>query len=177
MTDSERDFALAQLDKGRDALLDAIAGLSEAQLHFHPQPESWSIADCVEHLAVTEDTLFALIAKGAENPAGVPLDPAKDGRMAAAVVDRSRRVSAPSGVRPSGRFASVADAAARFRDGRERAIAWTRACPDDLRRLFMLHPLFGEIDCYRCLLLLALHPARHAAQIAEIKQHPEFPAA
>jgi len=176
MTDSERDFAIEQLLKGRATFLDSIAGLSEAQLRFQPQPESWSIADCVEHLAVAEDTLFAVIAKGAENPNGIPLDPAKDGRMAAAVVDRSRRVSAPPGVRPSGRFASVAEAAAKFRDGRDRVIAWARDCPLDLRQRFTIHPLFGEIDCYRCLLLLALHPARHAAQIEEIKQHPDFPA-
>jgi hypothetical protein len=32
----------------------------------------------------------------------------------------------------------------------------------------------GEIDCYRCLLLLALHPARHAAQIEEIKLDQGF---
>jgi hypothetical protein len=177
MTDSEKAFATAQLLKGRDALLQAIAGLSEPQLHFKPQPESWSIADCVEHLAVTEDTLFALVANGAENPSGVSLDPAKDGRLAAAVVDRSRKVSAPPAARPSGRFRSVTEAAARFRASRERAIAWTGGCRDDLRHRFTMHPLFGEIDCYRCLLLLALHPARHAAQIDEIKQHPEFPTA
>jgi len=33
----------------------------------------------------------------------------------------------------------------------------------------------SEIDCYRCLPLLALHPARHAAQIEEIKLDPGSP--
>ena len=175
MTDSEREFATKQLLEGRDAVVRAIDGLADAQLHFKPQPDSWSIADCVEHLAVTEDLMFALVSKGAPNPAGVPLDPVKDGRFSTAVVDRSRKVTAPTGVQPRGHFASTAEAVQHFRDSRERALAYTRDCTHDLRRLFTPHPLLGEIDCYKCLLLLALHPARHAAQIEEIRQHPQFP--
>ena len=177
MTDSEREFATKQLLEGRDAVVRAIDGLADAQLHFKPQPDSWSIADCVEHLAVTEDLLFALVAKGAPNPDGVSLDPVKDGRFSDAVVDRSRKVAAPPGVRPHAHFASPAEAVKHFCDSRDRALAYTRDCAEDLRRLFTPHPLLGEIDCYRCLLLLALHPARHAAQIEEIKQHPQFPKA
>lgn len=47
---------------------------------------------------------------------------------------------------------------------------FARECTQDLRALYCLHPVLGEIDCHRCLILLALHPARHAAQIDEIKQ-------
>jgi hypothetical protein len=175
MTDSEREFATKQLLEGRDAVLRAIAGLAEDQLHFKPRAEDWSIADCVEHLAVTEDLMFALLANGTANPNGVPLDPAKDGRMVAAIVDRSRKVAAPPRVQPHGHFASTAEAAAHFRETRERVLAYASGCTENLRRLFTPHPLLGEIDCYKCLLLLALHPARHAAQIEEIKQHPQFP--
>ena len=177
MTDSEREFATGQLLEGRDSLFRATTGLTDAQLHFKPQADGWSIADCIEHLAAAEDLLFDLIAKGAPNPDGVPLDPAKDGRMVAAIVDRSRKFSAPADLRPHAHFASPTAAIQHFRDGRERALAYTRSCTEDLRRLFTPHPLLGEIDCYRCLLLLALHPARHAAQIEEIKQHPQFPKA
>jgi len=177
VTDSEREFATKQLLEGRDAVVRAIDSLADAQLHFKPQPDSWSIADCVEHLAVTEDLLFALVANGAPNPDGVSLDPVKDGRMAAAIVDRSRKFSAPPGVRPHAHFVSPAEALKHFCASRGRALAYARDCTHDLRRLFTLHPLLGEIDCYRCLLLLALHPARHAAQMEEIKQHPQFPKA
>jgi hypothetical protein len=43
------------------------------------------------------------------------------------------------------------------------ASGWT----EDLRRLFTPHPVLDEIDCYNSLLLPALHPERHAAQIEE----------
>ena len=177
MTDSERAFAIQQMIEGRDALLRAITGVSEKQAQFRPRPDGWSIADCVEHIAITEAGLFALVEKGAANPQGVALNPEKDGRFARAVVDRSRKVAAPEGVRPGGRFRSVDEARQSFLASRERAIAYARECAQDLRSLFTTHPLLGEIDCYRCLLLLALHPARHAAQIEEIKLDPAFPKA
>jgi hypothetical protein len=168
MTDSEREFAIKHLIEGRDALLAAIAGLSESQMRLKPQPERWSIAECVEHVAVTEELLFGMVTRGTVNPNGKPLDPEKDARLAVALLNRERRFSAPETVRATGRFATVDESIAHFLKSRERVIAYARECAEDLRHRFTLHPLLGEIDCYRCLLLLALHPARHAAQINEI---------
>ena len=175
MTDVERDLAIEHLIDGRDALLAAIADLSEAQVLFKPDAERWSIAECTEHVAITGDALLALLKRGLANPQGVALEPEKYGRLAEALVNRSRRFPAPESIRPTGRFASIADARAHFLEGHEQAMAYTLQCQLDLRRHFTVHPLLGEIDCFRCLLLLALHPARHAAQIGEIKLDPGFP--
>jgi hypothetical protein len=176
MTDSEREFLLDRLEEGCDAFLHAIEDLSEAQLRFKPEQDRWSIAECIEHIAAAEDRMLELVAKGVPNPQGVSLDPEKDMRLAAAaVVDRRRKFSAP--VEPAVHLRSTEDARAQFRGARERSIAWTRACTSDLRRLFTIHPVAGEIDCYRCALMLALHPARHAAQIEELKRDPVFPKA
>jgi hypothetical protein len=175
MTDAERELAIEHLIDGRDALLTAIADISDAQAHFKPDAGHWSIAECAEHVAITGDALLALLTKGVANPQGVALDPAKYGRLAAALVDRSRKFPAPESIRPTGRFASIADARSYFLDSHERAMSYTLQCQLDLRQHFTVHPLLGEIDCFRCLLLLALHPARHAAQIGEIKLDPRFP--
>ena len=175
MTDAERELAIGHLIDGRDALLTAIADLSDAQAHFKPDAERWSIAECAEHVAISGDALLALLQKGVANPQGVGLDPAKYGRLATALVDRSRKFPAPDSIRPTGRFGSIAAARAHFLEGHERVMTYTRHCQLDLRRHFTLHPLLGEIDCFRCLLLLALHPARHAAQISEIKLDSRFP--
>lgn len=177
MTESEREFLLKHLHEGRDSLLQSIAGLSDAQLNFKPPSGRWSIADCIEHIVLTEDSMFGRATTGTPNQNGVSLDPEKYERFVAAVVGRSRKVVAPEGFHPGGHCGSAAEACKKFLDGRERAIVFARQCPDDLRHLFALHPLLGEIDCYRFLLLLALHPARHAAQIEEIKQDPAFPQA
>ena len=175
MTAAEREFVLKHLYEGRDSFLRAIAGLSEAQLNFKSQPDRWSIADCMEHIAMAEDAMFAGVTTGAPNPNGVSLAPEKYDRLVAAVVNRGHRLVAPEVMHPASHFGSAAEASHHFQESRERAITFARECPDDLRHLFMVHPLLGEIDCYRCLLLLALHPARHAAQIEEIKQDAAFP--
>jgi hypothetical protein len=175
MTDTERELAIQHLIEGRDALLAALADVSEAQARFKPDPERWSIAECAEHVAITGDALLAMLMRGVMNPQGIALDPEKYGRLAEALVNRSRRFPAPESIRPTGRFASLADARTHFLDSHERAMAYTLQCQLDLRQHFTVHPLLGEIDCFRCLLLLALHPARHAAQISEIKRDPRFP--
>jgi hypothetical protein len=177
MTAAEREFLLKNLAEGCDVFLRSFSGLSEAQLHFKPQPDRWSIADCIEHIVVAEDTMYAKATQGAPNPNGDSLDPEKDERFTAAVVARRRRVEAPEPMRPANRFASADAARNQFLEQRERAIAYVRECSEDVRHLFATHPLLGEIDCYRFLLLLALHPARHAAQIEEIKSDPAFPKA
>jgi hypothetical protein len=164
MTHSEREFAIKHLIESRDALLAAIAGLSEAQIRFKPRPDRWSIAECVEHVAVTEDHLFRLVLKGIPNASGTPLEPEKDARLAVAVVSRARRFSAPENVLPIGRFASIDDGIAHFLSSRDRTLAYVRECNEDLRHRFTPHPLLGE----------TLHPARHAAQIDEIKSDPSF---
>jgi hypothetical protein len=175
MNDAEREFASLQMTAGRDALFQALRGVSAVQSNFKPASDRWSIAECVEHVALTEEVLLKMLVSGAAHPIGVSLTPDKDGRMAAAVVDRSRRFQAPDVIRPSGRFASLSAAWEQFEKSRRVSVAYARECPNDLRGLFTMHPLLGQIDCYRCLLLLALHPARHAAQIEEIKQHPGYP--
>ena len=177
MTATERDFLLKNLEESRDVFLRSFDGLSEAQLHFKPQPDRWSIADCIEHIVLSEVTMYAKATQGAPNPNGDSLDPEKYERFTTAVVARRRRVEAPEPMRPANQFASVDVARSHFLAQRERAIAYARECSEDLRHLFAQHPLLGEIDCYRFLLLLALHPARHAMQIEEIKSDPAFPKA
>lgn len=174
MTSTDRDFLLKNLEEGRDAFLRSFAGLSEAQLHFKSQPDRWSIAECIEHIAIAEDAIYARATHGAANPNGVPLDSEKETRFAAAVVARRKRVIAPEPMRPAERFTSIEEARDHFLEGRRRTIAYVRECAEDVRHLFAMHPLLGEIDCYQFLLLLALHPARHAAQIEEIKSDPAF---
>ena len=65
----ERDRAMSHLHATRKAFLDSVAGLSEAQWNFKPAPERWSVAECAEHIAVSEDSLFDLIQKVMKSPA------------------------------------------------------------------------------------------------------------
>jgi hypothetical protein len=41
--------------------LDATQGLSVAQWNFKPSPERWSVAECANHIALTEGFVFAFV--------------------------------------------------------------------------------------------------------------------
>ena len=55
---AERWQILELLERGRTALLDAVAGVSELEASRIPAPGKWSILGSVEHLGISEDDLF-----------------------------------------------------------------------------------------------------------------------
>src|ERR1700680_2815685 len=61
LTKTERDKAVAELEGSRQAFLDATKGLSQAQWNFKAGPDRWSIAECAEHIALSEDFIFGIV--------------------------------------------------------------------------------------------------------------------
>ena len=57
LNDSERVKAVDYLNSTEWALLAAVKGLFEEQLNFKPGNDSWSIAKCVEHKAISEQQI------------------------------------------------------------------------------------------------------------------------
>lgn len=178
MTDSDRRSLLDRLHATRDRLLGAISDVSEAQGRFKPGPETWSIVDCVEHVA-TGPRIYAPqitdnFTEEAETDGG---GSHSDVLFLKGGVDRRRKFVAPESAQPTGGV-SLAAAAERFRgnrDNRERTLVYAEECRHNLRNRFVVHPAAGKIDSYQCLLLIGVHAERHAAQIGELKQRPDFP--
>ena len=54
LTGGERQRLLAHLDLTEAWVASELAGLSERQLLFKMTPDSWSIRDVIEHLAIAE---------------------------------------------------------------------------------------------------------------------------
>lgn len=52
---------LKHLQQTRQAFLDSIADLSDAQWTFRAGPSRWSIAEVAEHIAISETTIFQLV--------------------------------------------------------------------------------------------------------------------
>src|SRR5688572_3997217 len=53
--------ATDHLKKTSAAFLAATEGLSEAQWNFKQAPNRWSVAECAEHIAATEDALMGMV--------------------------------------------------------------------------------------------------------------------
>ena len=160
---------LESLESGRDAVLAALDGLTENFATHTPQPGKLAVRECVEHLFLAEDYLFAQIA-GAR-PSEVPVGSrARELRILQRGADRSNQLESPEIARPSGRFPTLASALSSFIEIHDPTIRRVRELEEDPHTLTANHPLIGPVNCYEMLLIIAIHPHRHAAQIREARE-------
>ncbi len=179
LTGVERQKAVAELEDSRQRLIVIVAPLTEAQWRYKPGPDRWSIAEVMEHLAVSEEAILGVVTGPLMSS---PADPSrrsevagKDEAVLKMIPDRSVKFQAPEMLRPTGRFAAPADATAAFEKGRAATIEFVRTTGDDLRDHFYEHPAMRLLDGYQWILLDAAHSRRHTAQIEEIIASPDFP--
>jgi DinB superfamily len=179
LSPAEREQAVAELESSRQAFLEATSGLSEAQWNFKPAPDRWSIAECAEHIGVTEAFVLKLITEQALKSAAEPEKrtevQGKDTSIMVAAVDRSAKFKAPEVIQPTRRWATSGEITKNVLENRARTIEFISRTQEDLRDHFMDHPVFKTLDTYQWILLTSAHMRRHTAQILEVKADPNFP--
>jgi DinB superfamily len=184
LTQGERDRAMSHLHMTRKIFLDSLAGVTPAQWNFKPDPKVWSIAEVAEHIAVSEDTLFGMVAgQILKSPAAPEKKAAAQGAgtqktdelILKAIPDRSQRAQAPEMLQPKRRWATQNELVEHFKKSRDGTIAFVTGTQDDLRSHFGPNPVFKELDAYQWILFLSAHTERHVAQLKEVKTHPGFP--
>lgn len=180
MEQHERDLVLQQMVSSLATLQEATSGLSPAQWNFHESPDRWSISENIEHVISVERRITAAMKKILPLP-GEPEKRAqaigKDAVVLAGGVNRTVKFMAPEPVRPVGKFSDPAEMMAELVATREATTKFIAETDGDVRNHFITHLAFGDLDCYQWMLLLGRHGLRHAAQIAEIKADPAYPAA
>lgn len=181
LTQGERDFAMSSMHATRKIFLDAVAGLAPEQWNFKPAPDRWSIADCAEHIALSEDLIAGMgknsLKSAAETDKVQRGDAARPGDQALleAVVDRSHKAQAPEPLVPKHTFATPREAVEHFRKSRDANIDYIEKTGDDLRAHFAKGPAGDPVDGYRWFLLMSAHTERHTKQIEEVKADPNYP--
>jgi hypothetical protein len=170
---------MALLVRSRQALLDALEGVTDQQARWKPSPERWSILEYVEHLAVSDDALVEMIRRSLQTPAQPETEEQRRQReQKIRETPMPRGVNrAPDGLQPSARFASLPEAVAAFLAARDRTMDFARSTQDDLRSHFVPHSVLGPLDGYQWLLGNARHAENHAGHIREIRAAAEFPQA
>ena len=177
MTAQEREVAIGLLTRSRQTLLDAIAGVSDAQSRWQPLPGRWTILEYTEHLAISDDKLVALVERSLRQP---PIEETDDARRARDQRLRETKIprgvnQAPEMLRPTGRFATLAEAVDAFLAARERTLEYARTSTAELRKHFTPHPVLGPMDGYQWLTANARHVELHAGHIREIREMAGFP--
>jgi DinB superfamily len=194
----DRDFGVQYLKDTRQQLLEAVAGLSDAQMKFKAAPDKWSIAEIVEHLVNAENAVFMVTQQIIKTPLQAELQTlvkervmkspvpvtgqgtngllVKDQTIILTATNRTtRKFQAPEPVAPRGKLAAKAELLAAFDKARARTIAFLETTDADLRSHFAEHWVLGVLDAYQWLLFVTAHSERHIAQLNEVKTHAAFP--
>jgi hypothetical protein len=177
ITTMEREQALRYLAETRAGVIEAVKGLSEAQFNFKPAPDRWSVAECLEHIAIVENAVLSGVRVRLEKAPAPSADrdvKQIDALILAKVPDRSTKIQAPPPLAPTGRWTPAA-ALEHFFAGREQTVNWLKS-DTDLRGHSVDHPVLGPLDGYEWILAAAGHSERHTKQILEVKADPNFPA-
>jgi hypothetical protein len=177
LTDAERKYAVDLLQESKENLLKKIKGLTTEQLNFKPGAESWSIAECVEHIAISENNIFGFCQMGLKGDA----DPSKrsevkmtDEAVIKMITDRSKKIKTSEAFVPTGKFGSFEETVKEFNSKRDNSINYIKTTGEDLRNHYNDFP-FGKIDTYQTILFMAAHSKRHTAQIDEVMSNAAFP--
>lgn len=178
LTPQERDFATQFMVTTRDTLLMDVKGLTPAQLNFKADSTRWSVAQCVEHIALAEAALTMAYQQGLASPA----DPSKrdsvkytDQQIIQFLTNRTRKFQAPEMLKPVGTFGSFQASLDSFVARRNRNIEFIKTTQADLRDHFVTFPGIGVLDDYQVILFMVSHSKRHTMQLEEVKANPGFP--
>jgi hypothetical protein len=169
MIQEDRLEMLERLRVSREMLLGVIEGVTEDIASKSPGPGKWSILQCVEHVVLAEEYMLGRLMAAHRSA-----EPVVNSRRERAIVergaDRTRKIAAPDVAIPNGRFLTLQEAVSAFLKSREGTIQFIEKCNEDLRTLQTDHPVLGKVNGYETALLIAVHPLRHADQIAEIQR-------
>lgn len=180
LTGKERKHAVNHMKDTREAVLDAVKGLSQEQLEWKAAPEKWSVKECLYHIAASEKTLWGLFEQAMKAPAN-PEKRAEikfsDEQVVAKIEDRvTVKAKAPEMLQPAKTgFTTAQEALADFKSNRMNHIKYMKSTTEDLRNHVTQTPV-GYIDCYQYYLFISAHTARHTLQMLEVKKDPGFPA-
>lgn len=177
LSNEDRKYAVGHLTDTKNQLLKDIAGLSHTQLNFKADSTSWSVAECVEHIAIAEVNIFGLMQQGlAEeaNPARRSEIQITDEKLLEVITDRREKFQAPETFKPSNSFGSYEATVKAFTTKRNEHIEYLKTTQDDLRNHYNQLP-FGLVDTYQTILFMSGHAKRHTLQIEEVMAHKDFP--
>ena len=177
LTQQERDSLVKHLQQTRQAFLDSIANVSDAQWTFKGGADRWSIAEVAEHIAISETTILQIVTDQILKAPAVPRNPnpIPDEKLLAWLLDRTSKFQAPEMLKPTNRWKTREALTTDFIAARDKTVTYVKTTTDDLHGHAGPHPVFKMLDGYQWVLLLSGHSARHTAQIEEVKAAAGYP--
>lgn len=177
----------SEIGKTNREAAELAAGLSEQELNWKPDATEWSVAQCLDHLAVTsrawEQILSDAIARGQKKfPVKEPprYKPTLVGGwlIKQVVPESQRKFSAPKVFRPT-EASNISNALQNFLDSQSQFLDFVRSARAlDYNKTRLRSPVtalmrYSLADAF---VVVAVHNRRHLAQARRVSELPTFPA-
>jgi len=168
----DRQRLVAHLEMTESWLVSEVSGLSHGQLTYRMTPESWSVMDVVEHLAIAEPQYWKQLQDSLKQPVTGETIDATDAAILWYGIDRTNRQRTGEARVPHGTFKDLAGSLGAFRKLRGEMMQAAKTSKDDMRGRKLLE---GNMSVYQWFLMISTHSQRHIMQIREVKAHEDFP--
>ncbi len=159
-------------------LLKSVEGLSETQLNFKPGKDRWSVAQCVEHIALTAPELFGYLKKALdapENPSRREELKMSDDDIIKAMTNREYKAKASGNMLPAESSIDVKARLDQLKKQNDEILTYIDGISAGSLRNRVMDAPFGAVDSYQFALFIPAHTARHTLQIEEVKSDQGFP--
>ncbi len=171
---------ITMLRDSASTFVGSFAGLTQAQFHFKPGPDRWSIAETAEHVIVAETGSGKLLAGKLTREPTAPevLAATADGeaRVDARLGNRDRVFPAPEFVLPKNRWQTPEEMAAVFTGSRSATITLLETSPIDFTQYAFPHVALGPLNGHQWAYFMVRHALRHVEQIEGNKRVSGYPA-
>lgn len=177
LSDEERKMGIDHLEKTHELVVNAVSNLNDEQLNFKPTPESWSIAECMEHIAISENMIGGMLQGALQTPANAAMRDSvtmPDQQLIGMISSRDQKVKTSEPFEPSGKYGTHKETVDAFVAKRKEHIEYLKTTQDDLRNHYGQLP-FATIDGLQILLFMSGHTERHVKQMDEVMADANFP--
>jgi hypothetical protein len=172
ITEQERQRLLSHLDMTAAWLVDEVSGLSAAQAEFRRAPDTWSIAENLEHLVMVSEIYWQNLQEAVRLKPDTTKSRMTDADVLWYGIDRTWREQAIPTERAPGKLRDMRAAIGTYRKNHDRLRQYIATTRDDLRAHIVQRQ--GS-DAYQWALLISTHEQRHILQIREIKADRKYP--
>lgn len=175
---AERELLVLKLAETRKAVEAEARDLSPQQMTFKPKDGGWSIAECLEHLALHDkQMLFTLrekMLKDLPNAKQAPAVDLKSEQIFDQLLELGRSLPMTDALKPTGQFGDGRAALRAFSDQRKEMQDFAKKTQDWLHDYTHPSPL-GVLDGYQWLVYASAYSRRIGERMRRIKTEPNYP--
>ena len=182
-SEEERAELLRILDESAAQFIERIEATSEEQWTWRAREGRWSVAECAEHILLSEKALLDTAKQALDLPATDDWGERIQGKeqLLRQVMPNRRPqgqggATAPQEIVPSGDLGK-AETLERFAAQRAEVRQFVEQLQGDVRAHIVEHPFpfFGDLSAYEWTLYIPLHTVRHTRQLIEVQEDPGYP--